>query len=548
MSALACVLSNRALQPARGRAGLRSGLAALLATAAGLIPAGAALAANPAAPAETPLPDLNPVVRSALESISGREIVRQAAMLCDPKMAGRQAGESGARRAADYVAKQFRAIGLSPGGQAGGYFQTFKIRAGYQLKSELSHDEAGQPKPFKRQKDYMPVHIPQDRAEIRAGYALAGYGLAAPALEFDEYAGLDVKGRAVIVFSGVPWGQQTAAWLWRLEKGLRDSLVYKAKTAAARGAAMLLIVDDPAGWRKRLGYTEQLRLPDPSFPVDSPIPVVQISRRAAASLLGMSQADLHQHALRIQQSRRPQSFVVPEKVLSYTATISGRARIGRNVIGVLPGSDPVLRRQAIVLGAHYDHLGEGQEGTYFGANDNAGSVGALLEIARAMRRLPEPPKRTLIFIAFAAEEIGQLGSNYYVAHPSLPLERIALMLNFDMIGRNEPDEINVVASRSSDELHRLHQQANGHVGLTLHHPDNLRLGRADHTAFYLARVPVAYFFGGLHAGYHTPDDTVDKLIPGKLEKVARLAFLTSLFTAQLEQPLKFTGEMAAEWK
>jgi hypothetical protein len=481
-----------------------------------------------------------------LESITGTEIVRQAAILCKPKMSGRRAGESGARLAADYLAKQFRKIGLSPGGQAGGYFQTFKIRAGYQLQSTLSCDVEGRSKQFKRRKDYMSVHIPRARAEIRGGYALAGYGLAAPSLEFDEYAGLEVKGRAVIVFSGVPWNQQTAAWLWRLEKRSRASLSYKAKAAAARGASMLLIVDNPVGWRNRLGYAEQLRLPDRSFPVDSPIPVVQISRRTAASLLGMSQSDLRQHALRIRQTRRPQSFAVAERVLSYKATISGSARIGRNVIGVLPGSDPVLRRQAIVLGAHYDHLGEGQEGMYFGANDNAGSVGALLEIASAMRRLPEPPKRTLIFIAFAAEEIGQLGSNYYVAHPNLPLERIMLMLNFDMIGRNEPGEINVVASRSSDELHRLHQQANRHVGSTLHHPNNLRLGRADHTAFYRAQVPVAYFFAGLHAGYHTTEDTVDKLIPGKLEKVARLAFLTAFFTAQRELPLGFTGELS-EW-
>jgi len=128
----------------------------------------------------------------------------------------------------------------------------------------------------------------------------------------------------------------------------------------------------------------------------------------------------------------------------------------------------------------------------------------------------------------------------------MPIDKTALMINFDMIGRNEPNRINAVATRSSADLHRIHQEANRHIGLELVHPENMRLGRSDHTAFYLAHVPTVYFFGGLHADYNTVSDTPEKLIPRKLENVARLAFLTALRIAQQEPRISFTGE-SADW-
>jgi Zn-dependent M28 family amino/carboxypeptidase len=160
-----------------------------------------------------------------------------------------------------------------------------------------------------------------------------------------------------------------------------------------------------------------------------------------------------------------------------------------------------------------------------------------------VKSLTDPPRRTIVFIAFGAEEIGKLGSNYYVLHPCIPLQDTALMINFDMIGRNEPDEIYAVGTTSSPELHAIHQRLNTHVGLTLKHPKSFRLGRSDHTAFYLARIPIMYLFGGLHDGYNTPEDTVDKLIPGKLEKVARLAFLTAWAVADEPSRITFADEV-----
>ena len=517
----------------------------------GLVSAGVLLGLTPlyageASPAGEQQRPLARTTLAACETITGSGVLAHAEVLCTPKLAGREAGTSGARLAAEYIAEQFRKAGLSPGGNAGAYFQTFKIRAGYHISGKLTMTRAAVYETFRRRKDYMSVHIPRDQTRVEAPCALVGYGLNSQALGFNEYAAVDVKGRAVIAFSGVPWSRETAVWLWRLEKRTRDSLSYKAKTAAAQGAVALFVVDDPAGWRRRLAFSEQLRLPDRSFPVDSPIPVVHLTRRAAARLAGVSESGLRELANRIRVKRQPESRLLDGLAVEYEAGISGSSRIGRNVIGVLPGSHPVLRKEAIAIGAHYDHLGEGIDGTYFGANDNAAGVGAVVQIARALKSLPEPPRRTVIFIAFAAEEIGKLGSNYYVSHPCMPIDKTVLMINFDMIGRNEPNQINAVATRSSVELHQIHQEANRHVGLELIHPENMRLGLSDHTAFYLARVPTVYFFGGLHADYNTVNDTPDRLIPGKTERVARLAFLTALRVAQRESRISFAGE-SAEW-
>ena len=208
-------------------------------------------------------------------------------------------------------------------------------------------------------------------------------------------------------------------------------------------------------------------------------------------------------------------------------------------MGILPGRDERLQTEAVVVGAHYDHLGEGDGGIFFGANDNAAGVGATLGVAKAFSLLPRPPRRTVIFIAFDAEEIGRVGSKHYLSRPCVPISRTVLMINFDMIGRNDPEGINAVGTRSSPDLHKLHQRLNRHVGLNLIHPDRFRLGLSDHSPFYLAGVPIMYLFGGHDPDYNTPRDTYDKLIPGKLEKVARLAFLTALEVAERKDRISF---------
>ncbi len=481
-------------------------------------------------------------VRRSLETVTARDIVAHARILSDPKFRGRQASSTGAHKAARYVAEELRRLGLRPGGSAGSYYQVFKLRPGYQMATELEvrigTNALGQ---FKRGDDYMPVHLPGGKAEVDGECALAGYGVSAPRLGFDEYEGLDVKGKVVIVFSGVPWPASAEPWLNLGSDAVKfGTIEYKAGNAAARGAACLFVVDDPGGWRREVGVPERLRIPDPGWPLRAAIPVVHVTRELLAEVAGMSVPELRVLAADISRQRAPESMLLRGRRVRFKASLSGRARMGRNIVGVLPGRDGALKAQAVVVGAHYDHLGEGEEGTiYFGANDNAAGVAAVLALARGFAALPDRPRRTIVFVAFDAEEIGRRGSKHYTSRPAVPIAQTVLMINFDMIGRNEPDAINAVGTRSSRELHAIHQQANRHVGLRLVHPGSFRLGLSDHSPFYYAGVPILYLFGGRDRDYNTPGDTWEKLLPGKVEKVARLAFLTAWAVAERRERIAF---------
>jgi len=481
-------------------------------------------------------------VRRSLQTVTGKDIIAHARVLSDAKSRGREASSAGAHSAARYIAEEFRGLRLRPGGSAGGYYQVFKIRPGYQIASELTFRIGKTPMgDFKRGDDYMPAHLPGGKAEVEAECVFAGYGISAPKLKFDEYDGLDVKGKAALVFSGVPWPASAESWLGLGPGGGKfGTIEYKAQNAAAHGAVCLFLVDNPAGWRRDVKVPERLRIPDTSWPLKADIPVVHVTRELLAEVTRMSVPELRMLAADIARQRSPESMLLRGRRVGFKASMSGRARMGRNIVGVLPGRDGALKTQAVVIGAHYDHLGEGEEGTiYFGANDNAAGVGAMLAVARAFATLPSQPRRTIVFVAFDAEEIGRRGSKHYTSRPAVPIGQTSLMVNFDMIGRNEPDSIDAVATRSSRELHAIHQEANRHVGLKLVHPQSFRLGLSDHSPFYYAGVPILYLFGGRGPDYNTPRDTWDKLIPGKVEKVAKLAFLTSWTAAERKESLTF---------
>jgi hypothetical protein len=489
---------------------------------------------------------LAPETARALGTIRGADIVTHARVLSDPKYRGREAGTPAVRKAAEYIAAHFRKAGLLPGGEAGSFFQPFKIRLGYQIASRMEvsigPNVMGE---FQRNEDYIPIHLPGGRADLAGECVLAGYGISAPELKFDEYAGVDGRGKLVVVFSGVPWPPRAAAWIGRATAGQKfESIGYKARNAAAHGAVCLLVVDDPAGWRRDIALAERLRIPDFAGALDVSIPVMHVTRRFVTELTGLSADEMRLLAQDIRRERLPEVMPLRGRRVRLEASVSGTAWVGRNVVGVLPGRDEALRREAVVLGAHYDHLGEIGERVYFGANDNAAGVGALLTIAHAMGTQSPRPRRSVVFVAFDAEEVGRRGSKHYVARPPIPIAQTTLMVNFDMIGRNAPDSIFAVGTRSSPDLHRLHQEANQHVGLRLEHPQSFRLGRSDHSPFYYAGVPILYLFGGLDPDYNTPRDTWDRLIKGKAEKVARLAFLTALRVA--EQPKRLSYERHEE--
>jgi Zn-dependent M28 family amino/carboxypeptidase len=234
----------------------------------------------------------------------------------------------------------------------------------------------------------------------------------------------------------------------------------------------------------------------------------------------------------------------------------------QNVVGVVEGSDAQLRREAVVIGAHYDHDGETDGQVWYGADDNASGTAALIELAEAFGSLNRRPRRTIVLVAFAGEEKGQVGSHHYVANPFVPAAQTVAMFQLDMIGRNEEhpadstlgldretsagnaNNVNIIGSTFSPSLAREVRDANGPIGLILEFRyDQTRevlLRRSDQWPFLQKKIPALFVHTGEHPDYHRPTDTADKINYPKLEKIARLVYLAAERTANAPGRPQFT--------
>ena len=218
----------------------------------------------------------------------------------------------------------------------------------------------------------------------------------------------------------------------------------------------------------------------------------------------------------------------------------------RNVLGVLEGSDPELKQQYVLIGAHYDHVGYGNRRTslgpygfvHNGADDNASGTSALLELIDAFNRLPQPPKRSILFACWDGEEQGLLGSKHWVANPSIPLQQIVFAFNIDMIGRLRDQKVEVFGTRSSQGLRQLLSRHNAEFGLELDFSWEMQ-ANSDHHTFYAKSIPVLMLFTGLHDDYHRPGDDSDKVNAPGAEAVTRLLFSTAHEIAQRSDAISF---------
>jgi len=218
----------------------------------------------------------------------------------------------------------------------------------------------------------------------------------------------------------------------------------------------------------------------------------------------------------------------------------------RNVLGVLEGSDPELKHQYVLIGAHYDHVGYGNRRTslgpygfvHNGADDNASGTSALLEMIDAFNRLPQPPRRSILFACWDGEEQGLLGSKHWVANPSVPLQQIAFAFNIDMIGRLRDQKVEVFGSRSSQGLRQLLSRHNAEFDLELDFSWEMQ-ANSDHHSFYAKSIPVLMLFTGLHDDYHRPGDDSDKINAQGAQAVTRLLFSTAYEIAERSDAMSF---------
>ena len=400
--------------------------------------------------------------------------------LADDALEGRGAGTNGARCAAQYIADQFEAIGLERAGSNASYFQGFPIRAGAVLGagSTLRTPQ----NTYTLSTDWIPFGYSAS-GTVTGTLLYGGDGINRPGDPNNEYPTLDITGRIVVVEDGDLRAPSSQA--------LQTDAHFKASVAAGRNAGgMIILLGDGHGLPDLSGETRAaLR-----------IPVAAVRGEAAD---------------RIRQAARGGDRAL------LAASVQPRAVEARNVAALLPGSDPTLADEVLIIGAHYDHLGLGGEASldpdafgvvHNGADDNASGTSGLIEIARLLSQSDRRTARSVLFLAFTAEEKGLWGSSHYVRNPLLPIAQTVAMLNLDMIGRLEGRTLVVEGVGTAEEWTDVLLAANQSTAQPLSiavTPDGF--GPSDHSSFYGEGLPVLHFFSNTHVDYHRPSDDWDKV-------------------------------------
>jgi hypothetical protein len=455
--------------------------------------------------------------------------------LASDALEGRGIALPGLDRAADFLAAEFAADGLKPLPGQPDYFQRFDYTPPAPAP-ETALTIASQS--LKLNQDFTPMRF-SAQGKFSGDVVFAGYGISAPQAGYDDYAGLDVRGKVVLVMRFEPADQHHRSRLLPADDPAtwsdRATFASKISAAAAHGAAALLIVDLPSSE------------PDALMPFSvatatpSSIPVLQITRSVADRILSAAGAgNLASLGDSINSTFHPHSIVLAGIAASGKVQIKNLPAPVKNVMACLAGAGPHAD-EFVVVGAHYDHLGLGGMGLsfgppgsiYHGADDNASGVASVLELARRLAHAPPPP-RSIIFICFTAEEEGLIGSAYFVNHPPVPLSQIVAMLNMDMVGRIKDQTLYIGGQGTARHFDAILANAGHDSPLQIKSIGRGGMGPSDHMSFALKRIPVLFFFSGLHRDYHRPTDVASKINYDGLEEVTD--FSAKVITGLAQMP------------
>lgn len=474
------------------------------------------------------------VAAAATPAIHADAVLRHIKLLASDEMKGRANGSPELERAADYIAAQFKAAGLTPAGADGAWSQPFELQAGLVVgENALAIRRRGGAATFALGSSYYPLATMPNESPSYPSSALqdlplvfAGYGISAPAASYDDYAGLDVTGKAVLIFSHEPQERRSDSRLNGSQPMRETTLAAKAEAAASRGARLLIVVSDPSHPTDDADYARFRIDPDPD---EQTIPVLRVRRTEMQPLLQAWELD--SVAAAIDRDLIPRSRALTGAGVDYSESLARNRRTVRNVVGILRGADAAKRDEAIVIGGHYDHVGLG--GRYSvspeltgqihnGADDNASGTSAIIEMARSAAADRSRFARTLVFVAFAGEERGLLGSAHYVEHPAVPLKDTIAMIDLDMVGRAN-GKVETSGIENAPSLQKdLEAAAQAISGLRLGR-SGPGSGRSDDASFLRRRIPAVIFFTGFHNDYHRPGDDWEKIDAAGTARIATLA-------------------------
>jgi len=436
--------------------------------------------------------------------------------LASDELKGRFPGTEGIENAAKFIEEKFKTFGLKNFNNS--YRQEFLVTTALKATENNSVvfenivQRVGLPEnkwprmkmPWVLGKDFSPLSF-SENGKASGEVAFVGFGITAPELNYDDYEGIDVNGKVVIIISDSPDGERKEGQFSRY-----SDMRYKATNAKNRGASgiiMIRIQGDSMNVFERLEYV--------NFAKNSGIIAVQAQRQSLTKFFPKNKV-LIELEDSIVKYKKPKSFVLPNVTVEINVDLEDIKSPTYNIIGYVEGTDEKLKDEYIVIGAHYDHLGYGgptsrykgmKEQIHNGADDNASGVVGLIELASYFAN--NPTKRSIVFASFSAEEMGLLGSSYFVKNSPMELNKIITMINLDMIGRFK-NELTIFGYNTGSSFEKYIDSFAVYLGLkTVKATD--AYGPSDHMSFYIAKIPVMMIFTGIHEDYHKPSDDWDKI-------------------------------------
>jgi aminopeptidase YwaD len=468
---------------------------------------------------------------TSLGSADSQRYLSDIKILTQASMEGRGDGTKGLVRAEHFLEARYKSLGLEPAGTHG-FLQSFVVTTGAKLngKNHFAVQNGQTKTELKLNQDYVPFSFSQS-GTVSGPLVFAGYGATADEFGYDDYAGIDVKDKIAVVLRYEPsiFADKSG------NQGLthHSQLVAKAINARNHGAKGLLLLNG------KLGDGEEdllTRFGSVSGPENAGILIAQVKNESAAAWFQAAGKSLKETQEQINASGKPASFALPEALhASLSIGVETTRATVNNVLAFLPGKTD----EYIILGAHYDHLGRGNFDSlapsqigqiHPGADDNASGTAGLLELARLLSPMKGQLQRGILFASFAGEELGLLGSAAWVKAPTRPLDKAVAMLNMDMIGRIKDEKVFIGGVGTGSTFQKILDQAHGDSHLKFEYSQG-GYESSDHTSFLTQKIPVLFFFSGLHGDYHKPSDTWDKINP---EAAARLLNVVTSATLAID--------------
>lgn|GEM_PF-71433 len=472
-----------------------------------------------------------PTVGFAQQQVSGEAAKSYVAYLASDALEGRDTGTPGFERAANWVAEQFKNWGLMPAGDNGSYFQSFPFSY---LKTEIELPKlmVGKRAFDFEDRDFTVLRY-SGGGKVAAEVVFVGFGISAPERGLDEYAGMDVRNKIVLVMHGCPQNDEKK---WQ---GTHSDSA-KAAVAQQHGAIGMLLCADFGAEERGLGAWSlrpgNYRPNFISFGVTER--VVKSLLRAKNETNQGYEKRLREQFEKLNKELKPISYSTGKKAILAVKVVYDPNRIGKNVLGIIKGTDPLVGDEVVVIGGHLDHVGVQYGQVYNGAEDNASGASVVMEVARVMMANKIQPKRSIIFACWGGEERGLLGSSYYAAHPVIPIEKTVLNLNLDMVGQG--NKLGFPGIYYAPEIWTLIKENFPQETLDFLEPSRGGPGGSDHTPFITRGVPAFALMTSpwsAHTDYHQPGDDVEKISADLLGKVAQFVYEVALLVANSNDKL-----------